>query len=158
MFLTNCHCGCMIFSSFRREGVGGLFARFFRKSWFSAPIPPFNKTTTTTTTTIIIIIIIIITIMIMFFYGLPCITIIQLIVRTMAIFFFICFWSFYFFCFRKKAIFRFGRHRDCGLFEVRKEVTTTGWLLRWDVSWVEVFPPISSNLFIDTLLQEINTP
>ena len=36
----------------------------------------------------------------------------------------------FFFCFRKKAIFRFGRHRDCGLFEVRKEVTTTGWLLR----------------------------
>ena len=90
--------------------------------------------------TIIIIIIIIIImmmmmmimIMIMFFYGLPWITIIQItIVRTMAIFFFfICFWSFYFFCFRKKAIFRFGRHRDCGLFEVRKEVTTTGWLLR----------------------------
>ena len=70
----------------------------------------------------------------MFFYDLPWITIIQLtIVRTMAIFFlfhlFFVF-LFFFFCFRKKAIFRFGRHRDCGLFEVRKEVTTTGWLLR----------------------------
>ena len=69
-------------------------------------------------------------IMIMFSYDLPWITIIQL---TIAIFFlfhlFFCLFIF-FFCFRKKAIFRFGRHRDCGLFEVRKEVTTTGWLLR----------------------------